>query len=80
MMGYVLGELDIVNEVYLMSDKLGIKEIEKMELEFNKVIKQGLSTTKQSIWNYAANAEKKVDVEEELQEDKKEMNVEVTIS
>ncbi len=60
MMGYVLGELDIVNEVYLMSDKLGIKEIEKMELEFNKEIKQGLSTTKQSIWNYAANAEKKL--------------------
>ena len=34
MMGIVLAELDIVNEITLISDKLGPKDMEKMDVEF----------------------------------------------
>lgn len=34
MMGIVLSELDIVNDITMFSDKLGPRDMEKMDVEF----------------------------------------------
>ena len=53
MMDFVLSELDIITEVDLCSDRLGPKDLSKMEMEYARELKNDKKCeTKQSIWKY----------------------------
>jgi hypothetical protein len=56
MMCNVFSELDIIGEVELCSDRLTPKDVEKMEQEYAKDLKNDKKfETKQIIWKYVQN-------------------------
>lgn len=51
MAGTIIGEIDMVEEIMLCSDKCGVKELQKLDEEFQKeLMKTRKSTYKLSIW------------------------------
>jgi len=53
MMDFVLAEIDIITEVDLCSDRLGPKDLSKMEMEYARELRNDKKCeTKQSIWKY----------------------------
>lgn len=53
----VLGELDIIEELTLFSDKLGLPELNKMESEYAKEMKRPFQDKiKSTIWKFVQNA------------------------
>jgi len=56
MMSNVFSELDIIGEIQLCSDRLTHKDVEKMEQEYAKELKNDKKfETKQMIWKYVQN-------------------------
>ena len=50
--GSVLGEIDMVKDVWFFSDKCTGKELQKLEDEFAKDLKKLRFRTRVSIWKY----------------------------
>lgn len=50
--GTVLGELDMIKDIWFMSDKCQAKEVQKLEDEFKKDLSKLRFKTRVSIWKY----------------------------
>jgi len=49
---YVLGGLDMVNEMFFYSDKCAARELQKLTDEYGKDLKKLRFRTRVSIWKY----------------------------
>lgn len=72
MISTVFSELNIVNEVNLTSERLSQKDLDKMEEEYVKELRNiNLTKTKQSVWKYLKNSKTKNESEEKTEGEKK---------
>ena len=81
----VFAEINFVKEVVLWSDKCSLKDLQKMETDYNRDLVKSRYTTKASINNYIKDTGKLPEKEDEEDEDAEkpketEINTEATIS